>query len=153
MGSNTKGGQIGTNSPELDAYIKKGAASVNAWLASYTLLLIGAGVKRVTVEYSGGGDSGQIDGYTCYGEDDSEVENPFGTQVIEKRFESFLYDVLDHRGWDYNNEGCQGSMEWNLEADTFTHHHEVNITQVETNDYDQADDLINSDIDPNNPRS
>jgi hypothetical protein len=111
-------------------------------------------VARVHVTYSGGGDSGQVDSVEFYTENgvNDPVPNPFGSALIEKRFEDFIYDVLDHRGWDYNNEGCQGSMDWDLEEDTFTHHHEINVTQVEATDHDEADDLIAA-LDPDNPRS
>lgn len=149
MGSNKKGGQISTNSPELEAYTKKGKDSVNAWLAKYTLLLIGSGVATVKVEYSGQGDSGQIDDVSCFDAKGHRVDDPFGSPTVAKQFEDFLYDVLDVRGWDVNNEGSQGNMEWDLKADEFTHHHETNVTQVEVAEYEDASDLIGR-VDPDN---
>lgn len=138
------------NSPELEEYIKKGKDSVNAWLAKYTLLLIGSGVERVRVEYSGQGDSGQIDSVACYDHGGGIVDNPFGSANVEKQFEEFLYNVLDVRGWEVNNEGSQGTIDWSLIKDEFVHHHEENIMKTDDSDFDDIKDLKGN-IDPDNP--
>lgn len=149
MGSNQKGVQISTNSPELDAYIKKGKDSVNAWLAKYTLLLIGSKVARVRIEYSGQGDSGQVDDITCFNAKGGEVKDPFGSPIVAEQFEDFIYDVLDVRGWEVNNVGSQGYMDWDLGKDLFTHHHEENEVKTNDTEYDDVSDLMGR-VDPDN---
>lgn len=136
-----------TSSPELEAYQQTQRNSVNAWLVKYAMLLTADGVKKVRVEYSGAGDSGQIDGIQYFGAKDKEVDNPFGSPVMAKSFEELCYSILDVRGWDVNNEGSQGHFVWDLKADTLNHHHEFNIVSTEDHEYDDIEDLM-ARIDP-----
>lgn len=138
-----------TSSPELAAYQQEQRNSVNAWLAKYALVLTADGVKKVRVEYSGSGDSGQIDETTYYDAKGKAVDNPFGSKTMAKSFEELCYAILDVRGWDVNNEGSQGNFEWDLAADTLEHHHEFNIVSTEDHEYDDIADLIDR-LDPDN---
>jgi hypothetical protein len=138
-----------TNSPELEAYKQAHANSVNGWLAKYTLLLIADGVKKVKVEYSGQGDSGQIDGIAFYDAKGNGVREPFGGGSMVKGFEDLCYAILDVRGWDVNNDGSQGEFTWDLVADTMEHRHETNVVQVETENFEGVEDLMDR-IDPDN---
>lgn len=161
--------EIYPDSPELAAYIKGGKESVNAWLARYTLLLISYDVKRVEISYAGSGDSGQIDSIMFFGELLGEegvastdsypycgdgrrrrmISGPLGS--LTAQFEQFLYNLLDRRGWEVNNEGSQGTIIWDLEADSFDHHHETNVTSVEVNEFEDIEDIRNA-LDPDAPR-
>lgn len=138
-----------TSSPELEAYKEHQRNSVNAWLAKFALVLKADDVTRVRCEYSGSGDSGQIDGIEYFDRKGNAVENPFGSAVMAKGFEELCYAILDARGFDVNNEGSQGHFEWDLTADTLDHHHEMNVTSTEDTDYDDIQDLIDR-LDPDN---
>lgn len=140
-----------TSSPELAAYQEQQRNSVNAWLAKWALVLTADGVKRVRVNYSGSGDSGQIDSIEYFDGKGKNVDNPFGSQAMSKNFEELCYSILDVRGFDVNNDGSQGHFEWDLKADTFTHHHETNVMSTHDTDYDDIEDLMGS-VDPDNPR-
>ena len=71
-----------------------------------------AGVDDVTVEYSGGGDSGCYDGVTIDGEpfDESVVEG-----VEEGRLANYLMRFVDDEfsGWE-NNDGGRGEVVLNV---------------------------------------
>lgn len=115
-----------------------------------------AGVKECTINYSGNGDSGQIEELD-FGADvvveDVKIEQTHVTvdydlsgggfrrthKVNEPRLvglreaiENICYAKLEesHGGWEIN-EGSQGSFVINVEDGTVEWHHETNITIVE----------------------
>lgn len=108
-------------------------------------LLKAAGISKVVVDYSGSGDSGNIDGATCFDANEGEVPIghislmwlPENTQVYnslthkwdrvvkpdeERPLEDILRDVcndaLEDTGLDwYNNDGGQGQLVIEFESD------------------------------------
>jgi hypothetical protein len=93
--------------------------------------LAAAGLTRVTVEFDGAGDSGQIDGITAYaGEALAEV--PLTSVTLQqatrsgddfRTFEMTLPDAIEalcygyleqcHDGWE-NNDGASGTFEFDV---------------------------------------
>lgn len=95
--------------------------------------LRGAGVTRVTVDFSGSGDSGQLDGI------DVEGTEPFGPVDVTLRSTSMhpgshvdrltevdelitdlafqVIDAAGHSGWE-NNDGASGTITFDIEAGT-----------------------------------
>jgi hypothetical protein len=138
--------QAATNSPELAAYKEAAKASVNTWLTEWCLLFKAAYVSRVRMSYSGGSDDGQIDEVTFAKLVDGKHED-FEPEIMKatlEKFEEFLYELITARGADFNNDGCQGYLTWDIEADTLEHNHGTNYTSVEENEYEGCDDLIDS---------
>lgn len=130
------------DSPQLQAYKKACSHGVNKKLIDITMMLAASRVTRVRAEYSGSGDSGQIDGITLYQGDKELVQDevrkdwPSGQKWDELK--QFFYDLLEARGANFNNEGSQGYIEWDLERDHLFHHHEDNLEYDE--DYDEETD-------------
>lgn len=93
--------------------------------------LAAAGFTRVTVEFDGEGDSGQIDGMTAYaGEAPTKVPqtpltlhqaaqnkgDPRTTETtLRDAIETLCYDYLSqtHGGWE-NNDGAYGTFEFDV---------------------------------------
>ena len=95
--------------------------------------LRGAGVTRVTVDFSGSGDSGQLDGVDISGNE------PFGPIDVTLRSTSMypgshverltevdelitdlafqVIDAAGHSGWE-NNDGASGTITFDIEAGT-----------------------------------
>ena len=83
------------------------------------------GVKTVTAEYDGEGDSGQ-------------VEDPdFGSVVVSGDLKNaaldLFYEVLEayYAGWEIN-EGSFGEFVWNVMDDTIQLVHNTRLTEFET---------------------
>lgn len=99
-------------------------------MLSTMMALKDLGITKIQVDYSGGGDSGQIDDITFMGKDDKSLEVPSDTKdQVEKYAYYLLEDVED---W-YNNEGGWGQI--NIDVINNTYHIENNIRTVEYESY------------------
>jgi len=92
--------------------------------------LTALGITRVTADYDGGGDSGQLESVRLYQGTDERTESVDPELVT--RVEQLLYDLLEvrHGGWE-NNEGAFGEFQWDVVSDALTHEHNARFT-----DYD-----------------
>jgi hypothetical protein len=92
------------------------------------------GVFQITIGYSGGGDSGDIDYIEFINKDggivkiDSDIEN----DVREIAFNKILDSVSD---W-YNNEGGGGTLMLEVPSGEWKTDHYVNIIVTENESYD-----------------
>jgi hypothetical protein len=117
------------------------------------------GARKIRVSYSGGGDSGSIDGVELLDEDDEPISDDptvsvakkvgkleadgwreiIKTQVVSLRaaVEEWCYDHLESRfgGWEIN-EGSQGEFVFRIPDDEIDHHHEENV--MTTNNTDEV---------------
>ena len=115
-----------------------------------------AGVKECTCEYSGSGDSGNLDdpdfgagvvvedvkieqtdvttGYNVSGGAALRVQEP-RSMGLREAIVNLCYSKLEESrdGWE-NNEGAQGSFVIDVEAGTIEWHHETNIMEVEVDE-------------------
>lgn len=96
-------------------------------LTPVTLLLKANKVNCVKITYAGGGDSGSIEevsfvvagkpkdilGYDDLGISKEQMDN----------LERIVYDLLEVRGWNVNNEGSSGHIIWDLKRDSMMHEH------------------------------
>lgn len=111
------------------------------WLGAM-MALAELGIKEIRVEYSGGGDSGQIDAYHYnktpeLGEWENsfikidEDELPEGLHAfIDKRVDNLLVNGIED--W-YNNDGGQGELRINVPEGVYTL--ENNIYHQESTTY------------------
>jgi hypothetical protein len=110
-------------------------------LANKTALfdaLTATGITKVTVEFDGGGDSGQIESIDARaGEDERDVPSVeieiasmmmWGSAMIERRsqpvseaIETLIYDVLNqkHEGWE-DNDGAYGEFTFDVAGRSIT---------------------------------
>jgi hypothetical protein len=109
------------------------------------------GIKYVAIDYTGYGDSGQIDTIAVYGkeatslpdtayDDTGRMDMPDVVVTLPEETGKKLADVLDQFGWDAayvsfpgfeTNEGGQGTVLIDVEADKVIVNHGFNIIQVE----------------------
>jgi hypothetical protein len=97
------------------------------------------GIKRLTVDYSGSGDSGQTD-------DISTV--PDRNMILDEKFEDTdkeLKQVIDEFAWEaiennesgfYNNDGGQGRIVFDVKKRTITMEHYNNVIETVYEEYD-----------------
>jgi hypothetical protein len=114
--------------------------------------LMAAKVTRVTAEFDGEGDSGQIDGIEAYA-GDTPVTLPrtsvtlhrvqwynksltTDTAALGEAIENFCYDYLEqkHGGWE-NNEGAHGTFEFDVANRTITLEFNVRFIEITTHTY------------------
>ena len=107
-----------------------------------------AGIHRVTVEYDGSGDSGQIDTIETWNADNDRMPLPLEPRIqfasenpgslpaeynldaaIETIAWDYLYDL--HCGWE-NNDGAYGTFVFDVPARTLTLEHNERYTEVNT---------------------
>lgn len=111
------------------------------------------GAKRVVVDYSGSGDSGQID--NCVIDDDPKNDVRVEVYVHEERFKEgigwvkgpsvkknrklteviidYCDSILDYEhGGCFNNEGADGCFEIDVQARTMTLTHNDNVMTQDT---------------------
>lgn len=105
-------------------------------LPQLSQILLSRNIARVSAEYDGCGDSGQIETITYYngaGEQlDGVIEEPTCDSI-----EQLLYALLElrHGGWE-NNDGAFGTFEWDVRANTLEHVHNDRYTEVDTSTYE-----------------
>ena len=108
-------------------------------------------VKSFSVEYSGSGDSGEINEiswtpkklnasidvgtWTRWNNDTFEREETTDHKSLHDYIEDFCYELLEdnHGGWEIN-EGQSGNIEWNSKDDVINH----NYTQFIEQSYDEG---------------
>lgn len=134
------------DSEELKTYKEEVKESVNKLMGPWTLLLKAHHVVTVTTEYSGGGDSGQIDNvyYVSKLKGKEPESGSLGALVGQEKaeqFEELMMGIMDHRGWAYNDDGGCGSLTWNLEDDTFKHEDSQYYTESNDTTYLGLDGL------------
>jgi hypothetical protein len=107
-----------------------------------------AGIRRVTVEYDGSGDSGQIENVEAWTAGNERMpfptdpripllsENPGhprAAQNLQAAVESVAWDYLDdlYYGWE-NNDGAFGTFVFDVPARTLSLEHNERYTEVNT---------------------
>jgi hypothetical protein len=106
-----------------------------------------AGVHRVTVDYDGSGDSGQIENVEAWGGGDQRIpfppdiriqlgsgnpDHPLTVLNLEAAVETLAWDYLEiHYGWE-NNDGAFGIFVFDVPARTVTLEHNERYTEVNT---------------------
>jgi len=92
-------------------------------------------MTRVHIEYSGGGDSGQVDDVLCFDENDKTMSMDLVDSVcidyINELFDTHISENIED--W-YNNEGGSGEVEIDVKTGRITVENHVNI--VETVQYE-----------------
>jgi hypothetical protein len=103
--------------------------------------LMSAGVKVVTIEFAGSGDSGSIDSIDVDFHDDAK--QPSLSDDLEKLLEDFTYDYLAGTGVDwYNNEGGQGSIVFDLSQPPYTLGASIDVNYTETKNEHHAHEAL-----------
>jgi len=111
-----------------------------------------AGIHRVTVEYDGSGDSGQIENVEAWDAGNQNIPLPSAIKVqlasgnpdhpadpinleaaVEEIAWSYLYD--QHYGWE-NNDGAYGTFVFDVPARTITLEHNERYTEVNTSTHE-----------------
>jgi hypothetical protein len=114
--------------------------------------LAGIGIHRITVDYDGSGDSGQIDSIEAWDAANERIplpsirkvqlapENP-GHPVddigLETAVEELAWDYLydNHDGWE-NNDGAFGTFVFDVPARTITLEHNERYTELNTSTHE-----------------
>ena len=109
-------------------------------------------VKSFSVEYSGSGDSGEIDEVsyepkklnasidmgtrTRWNNTTLEQEKTTDHKSLKDYIEDFCYELLEdnHGGWEIN-EGQSGNIEWNSKDDVINHNYTQFIEQSHDEDF------------------
>ena len=108
--------------------------------------LADAGIHRVTVEYDGSGDSGQIETVEAWSAANERMPLPSDPRIqmvsenpdhpliehnLEAAVESVAWDYLDdlYCGWE-NNDGAFGTFAFDVPARTVTLEHNERYTDV-----------------------
>ena len=110
-----------------------------------------AGIHRVTVDYDGSGDSGQIENVEVWDARNERIpfplevmiqlvsENPdhlLPAQKIESAVETLAWDYLEiYYGWE-NNDGAFGTFVFNVPDRTITLEHNERYTEVNTTSHE-----------------
>jgi hypothetical protein len=106
-----------------------------------------AGIHRVTVDYDGSGDSGQIENVEARDANDDRIPFPSGVKIqlasekpeyplpeqnLEAAVETLAWDYLEiYSGWE-NNDGAFGTFVFDVPARTVTLEHNERYTEVNT---------------------
>ena len=110
-----------------------------------------AGIHRVTIEYDGSGDSGQIEDVAAWNAANERIpfpsdrkitlvsENPVDPlpeQNFEAAVEHLCWDYLEiYYGWE-NNDGAFGTFVFDVAARTVTLEHNERYTEVNTTSHE-----------------
>ena len=97
-----------------------------------------AGIQRVTIDYDGSGDSGQIENIEAWDSNDQRMPFPLEAKIqlapdspdrnLEAAVETLAWDYLDiHCGWE-NNDGAFGTFEFLVPDRTITLEHNERYT-------------------------
>jgi hypothetical protein len=106
-----------------------------------------AGIHRVTVDYDGSGDSGQIENIEAWNAASERMPFPSDAKVrfssqnpdcflsetdLEAAVETLAWDYLEiYYGWE-NNDGAFGTFVFDVAARTVTLQHNERYTEVNT---------------------
>jgi len=111
-----------------------------------------AGIHRVTVEYDGSDDSGQIESIEAWNAANEKIPLPSLRKVqlasentdspvdeigLEAAVEQLVWDYLydNHGGWE-NNDGAFGTFEFSVSDRTIALQHNERYTDVNTTTHD-----------------
>ena len=110
-----------------------------------------AGIHRVTVDYDGSGDSGQIENVEAWDADDERIPFPSGVKIqlvsenpdhplpeqnLEAAVEHLCWDYLEvHYGWE-NNDGAFGTFVFDVPAQLVTLEHNERYTELNTTSHE-----------------
>ena len=98
------------------------------------------GVDTVEVNYSGSGDSGDIDDVTYYNKADEVVEIEREHEEVHNKLQDYALTLLnDIEDW-WNNDGGWGVLNMFISENTYSIENHIYIT--ETEDYHHEGDLI-----------
>lgn len=97
------------------------------------------GVSRININFSGSGDSGDIDDIEYY-QGDHEISSSIQVKDSDENvLRDFAYDIISAKvntvGDWVNNEGGYGNIEINTETNNYT----LNYSQRTTEDFDWSD--------------
>lgn len=106
-----------------------------------------AGIHRVTVDYDGSGDSGQIENVEAWNAANDRIPFPSGIKIpleaenpayplseqnLEAAIETLAWVYLEiYSGWE-NNDGAFGTFVFDVPARTVTLEHNERYTEVNT---------------------
>lgn len=110
-----------------------------------------AGIRRVTVDYDGSGDSGQIENVEAWDASNDRIPFPSGVKIqsaaenpdhplpahnLEAAVETLAWDYLEiYSGWE-NNDGAFGTFVFDVPARTVTLEHNERYTEVNTTSHE-----------------
>lgn len=98
------------------------------------------GVDRVEIQYSGSGDSGDIDDVTYYNKAGEVVEIEGEYEEVHNKLQDYALTLLnDIEDW-WNNDGGYGVLNMFISENTYSIENHIYIT--ETEDYHHEGDLI-----------
>lgn len=92
------------------------------------MVLRDMGIIEVKIEYSGGGDSGQIDGIIFITKDGAHHEDEIPSEVKQK-IENYSYYLLDDVEDWYNNDGGWGEIYIDIVNNTYKIDNNVRYTE------------------------
>jgi hypothetical protein len=112
-----------------------------------------AGIHRVTVEYDGSGDSGQIETVEAWNAGNERIPFPSGVMIrlaaenpdhpasetnLEAAVEILAWDYLELSiGWGWeNNDGAFGTFVFNVAGRTVTLEHNERYTELNTTSHE-----------------
>ena len=109
------------------------------------------GIHKVTVEYDGGGDSGQIEDVAAWNAGDERIsfpsdrkitllsenpDHPLAQQSFEAAVETLAWDYLEiYYGWE-NNDGAFGTFVFDVPARTISLEHNERYTELNTTSHE-----------------
>lgn len=110
-----------------------------------------AGIHRVTVDYDGSSDSGQIENVEAWDANNDRIPFPSGVNIqpaaenpdhplpeqnLEAAVETLAWDYLEiYSGWE-NNDGAFGTFVFDVPARTVTLEHNERYTEVNTTSHE-----------------
>jgi hypothetical protein len=109
--------------------------------------LAATAIHRVTIDYDGSGDSGQIDGIEGWDANGQRIPFPLepklqlATDDLDQPIERNLASAVEDLAWDYletlyggweNNDGACGTFVFDVPARTITLEHNERFTDVNT---------------------
>ena len=98
------------------------------------------GVDRVEINYSGSGDSGDIEDVTYYNKAGEVVEIEGEYEDVHNKLQDYAFILLDKIEDWWNNEGGHGILNMFISENTYSIENHIYIT--ETEDYHHEGDLI-----------
>jgi hypothetical protein len=129
-----------TDSAVLRGYFEeqdKRRANLGPLYWELALKLAAVQVARVTSEYDGYGDSGQIESVSYFNAANEDLTKTIESG-LDQQVQDLLYDLLEvrHGGWE-NNDGACGSFTWNVAETVATggglsHEHNDRFTDYST---------------------
>jgi len=121
-----------TTSPALAAYLRDSLDRVRR-LPDLARELKEAGIARVSVDYDGAGDDGQIQEVTCWDSDNGEMSFPSGLSFTEHKLADLFYDLSQclHPDWA-DGSGANGEFVWDLLEDKLCNIHHSRFIDYHT---------------------